>query len=108
MTSVEAAALLLSGGATTDPDEANLMNDGQLLDPDALERAYYRRLFGFDFEVEIQPDKAIARDNDLGLKVSCSWIEGDDDGKLKAKHDKAVKKTEDTQEAETVEPSHDD
>lgn len=98
MTSREAAALYLSGGATTDVYKANLMADGQLLDPEALERAYWRRLFGFDFEVEMRPDKAIARDKDLGFETTCSWFEADDEGNAKrlAKACVRLKKLHDT------------
>ena len=40
MTSREAAALLVSGGTTTDADYANLMAEGKALDPDKLQRAH--------------------------------------------------------------------
>jgi hypothetical protein len=109
MTSREAAALLLSGGATDDVETAELMDAGKILDPDKLERSYYRRIFGFDLEVIPQPDKHryLVKDNDLNLSVTCV-LTGDVSKdasklskaciKLKAKHDAY----EAVEEAETV------
>ena len=102
MTSTEAAALLLSGGKTTDVEEANLMESGQLLDPDALERAYYRRIFGFDFTTYMDNDKhkIICRDEDLDITVTGTLASDTDKDaqtlarlcmKLKRLHEKAVK-----------------
>lgn len=102
MTSREAAALLLSGGATDDADLANQMEAGEILDPDALERAYYRRIFGFDLTVTIDPKKhkAIVKDEDLGLVVTTGWSDDNDEVnasklakacvKLKAKHENVI------------------
>jgi hypothetical protein len=112
MTSLEAAALILSEGKTTDVEQAELMASGKLMDPDALERAYYRRLFGFDVTVLVDEAKhqAIVRDDELGLTVKFSWLEDDtNDGNAKRLSKaciKLMKKHEDylnTQEAETNE-----
>lgn len=105
MTSQEAAALLLSGGKTSDVEEANLMDQGKLLDPDALERAYYRRALGFDVDIEYSQaaHKAYVRDLEFGLVVTCPY-EDDINGnaqylaravmKLKRMHDKQAKRSE--------------
>lgn len=99
MSSTEVAALIASEGRTTDVDLANQYAAGQLIDPEALEKAFYRRKMGFDFNVDFYPvrHKAIATDLELGLKTTCTWIEDDDEGnarrmakmciKLKKMHD---------------------
>lgn len=111
MTSVEAAALLISEGKTTDPEQASLMQDGKLLDPDNLERAHFRRALGFDFSV-LHDDKLgkwIIRDDELGIKVMTPMSKTGDQNedaqhianacvKLKTKHDKQLAK--DVPEAE--------
>ncbi len=106
MSSLEAAALILSQGATTDVEQAELMAEGKILDPDALERAYYRRIFGFDMNVEIDEKrhKAYVRDMDLGLLTTCTYTDDDNANakrlskaciKLKAMHDAKVEYAED-------------
>lgn len=57
LTSVEAAALYLSNGQTTDPVKASMMASGQELDMDAMQRSHLRRMMGFDFRIKIQPNK---------------------------------------------------
>lgn len=57
MTSLEAAALILSGGKTTDPNKAELMASGQELDLDDLQKAHLRRMMGFDFRIKLNPNK---------------------------------------------------
>jgi hypothetical protein len=54
ITSVQAAALYLSGGLTDDPELATTMDRGELLNLDALQRADLRRKMGFDFEIRVQ------------------------------------------------------
>ena len=101
MTSREAGALIASGGKTTDVEQANLMAEGKLLDPEALERAYYRRALGFDFSCEIDPANhaAYARDDELNLSVKIVWTDDDERNserlakacmKLKSLHDKQL------------------
>lgn len=53
ITSVQAAALFLSGGLTDDPELATTMDRGQLLNEDKLLRADLRRKMGFDFELKV-------------------------------------------------------
>lgn len=58
MTSVQAAALFLSGGQTDDPQEAEALTaGGALFNMDAMQRAHLRRMMGFDFEIRIAPNK---------------------------------------------------
>jgi len=100
MTSVEAAALLISEGRTTDPEKASLLQDGKILDPDGLTRAHFRRAMGFDYSV-LHDDKIgkwIIRDDELGIQVMTPYSDDSDETnaeriakaciKLKAKHDR--------------------
>lgn len=82
MTSLEAAALILSEGKTTDVEQAELMSEGKLLDPDALTRAHFRRMLGFDFSITVDEErhKIIARDDERGYKTSATWVKDDDAG----------------------------
>jgi hypothetical protein len=59
LTSLEAAALYLSGGATTDPEKAVHYDQGQELQMDALQRAHLRRMMGFNFELKIRDKKLV-------------------------------------------------
>jgi hypothetical protein len=52
LTSVEAAALWLSDGATTDPELAQTYDSADLFDMDKLQQAAIRRQLGFDFRVK--------------------------------------------------------
>lgn len=116
MTSREAAALIVSEGSTDDADLANLMVEGKALDPDRLQRSYYRRAVGFDLTTyaDEAAHKWIAVDEELNLRVTGAMSENpdpikrtDEDGltlarmvmRLKRKHDKAS----DTPEGEVVE-----
>lgn len=58
LTSLEAAALYLSEGQTSDPDEAVHYNN-QAFSIDALQKAHLRRMMGFDFSVDIKDKKMI-------------------------------------------------
>lgn len=54
MSSVEAASLLISDGATKDPVLANhIQQGGKAFDMDELQRSHLRRMMGFDFDVSI-------------------------------------------------------
>lgn len=55
ITSVEAAAMILSGGRTRDVELATHMAEGFDMDMDALARAGLRRSMGFDFGLKIRP-----------------------------------------------------
>ena len=57
MNSIEAAALYLSEGATTDPIEAEKIANGQTLDMDALQKSHLTRMMGFPFEMKLRPNK---------------------------------------------------
>lgn len=112
LTSLEVGALLASEGATDDVEIANAMADGKMLDPDALERAFYRREFGFDFQTyaDDKHRKWVAKDNELDITVTGKMSSksdpqeaADDDAqtlarmvmKLKRQHDKAKEQTDD-------------
>lgn len=100
MTSLEAAALILSNGATTDVEQAELIDQGKAVDPDALQRAYFRRQFGFDFDVFINEDKhqIVTEDKLLGIKATATWLADDIEGNAKrmAKACLRLKKLHDT------------
>jgi hypothetical protein len=55
LTSVEAAALLQSGGRTKDPNESQLYLNPEF-DMDGLTRAALRRAMGFDFKIKQAPN----------------------------------------------------
>lgn len=59
LTSIEAAALYLSGGATKDIEQAVYYDEGNDLNLDALQRAHLRRMMGFDFEMKIRDKKIV-------------------------------------------------
>lgn len=59
MTSLEAAALILSNGTTTDIEQAAYYDEGTELNLDALQRAHLRRMMGFDFQLKIRDKKLI-------------------------------------------------
>jgi hypothetical protein len=101
MTSREVGALIVSEGRTTDADKANLMAQGKLLDPDALERSYYRRILGFDCTVkpDLEDNKWLVTDEDLHVTVRTPMDTDDMVNaqrlsraiiKLKAKHQKLI------------------
>lgn len=105
MTSLEAAALISSNGATDDVETANMMANGIILDPDALERAYYRRIFGFDFTIITDEEKhqVIVRDEEFNISVTCALVADTTEQaakiakaciKLKAKHAKYLETIE--------------
>lgn len=56
LTSVEAAALIASGGKTKDPELANVYAEGKEFEMDGLTRAALRRAMGFDFKVKQAPN----------------------------------------------------
>jgi hypothetical protein len=58
LSSEEAAALLLSGGQTKNPREAeHIASGGDGLNLDELQRAHLRRLMGFDFSITVRNKK---------------------------------------------------
>jgi hypothetical protein len=59
MTSVEAAALFLSDGKTTDPQLAAVIDENAKneLDMDGLQRAHLRRMMGFNWRTKVAPNK---------------------------------------------------
>lgn len=59
LTSIEAAALYLSNGATKDIEKAAHYDQGEDLNLDALQRAHMRRMMGFDFQLKIQKKKLV-------------------------------------------------
>lgn len=54
MTSLEAAALYLSDGETSDPAKAAHYADASVLNIDELQKAHLRRMMGFDWEVTMK------------------------------------------------------
>lgn len=113
MTSTEAAALILSEGATTDVDKANMIASGQGLDFDALARSGFAKTMGFEFSI-LEDSKTghwIARDDETGITIRTPMSKTasfDEDAqhlanacmRLKDKHDKYLAKQQ-TQEGET-------
>ena len=106
MSSLEAAALIATDGATDDVQKANMMTSGQLLDEDKLVRAFYRRELGFDLSVVSDEHQYVVRDDELHLSVTCKKSinidpakAADEDGQLLARavmrvkraHDKKIK-----------------
>lgn len=81
LSSVEGAALFLSGGETTDPNEAVMMaNDHQTFDMDALTRAALRREMGFDFKVKVRGSKVMVSAKDgPQVRTSCRIKPGEVD-----------------------------
>lgn len=57
ITSQEAAAMLISGGQTSDPHKAAMIAEGRDLDMDGLQKAHLRRMMGVDFRIKIAPNK---------------------------------------------------
>lgn len=57
LTSVEAAALLISGGKTKDPGMASYIAEGREFDEDKLIQSHLRRMMGFDFRIKVNPNK---------------------------------------------------
>jgi len=97
MTSREAAALLVSGGTTTDADVANMIADGSILDPDKLTRAHFRRAIGFDFDVVEEKHRFLVKDKATGQTLTVALTDNNDVNasklskavmKLKRIHDK--------------------
>lgn len=66
--STQAAALFLSGGKTTDPNEAVAISSGVAFDMDGLQRAHLRRMMGFDFKVKVSGRKLLVSSKE-GPKV---------------------------------------
>lgn len=54
MSSLEAAALYLSDGETSDPAKAAHYADASVLDLDELQKAHLRRMMGFDWSVTMK------------------------------------------------------
>lgn len=98
ITSLEAAALMVSGGQTTDVEEANLIASGQILGMDALQRAHLRRMMGFDFDIDVHHNRFVITDKQRRYKTSCFYSDLDDKAvkrlvraclRLKKLHDEA-------------------
>lgn len=54
LSSVDAASLLISDGATKDPSLANhIQQGGSPFNMDALQRSHLTRMMGFEFDIEI-------------------------------------------------------
>lgn len=116
LSSVEAAALWLSDGQTTDPSMAAIIDKNRQneLNMDGLQRAHLRRMMGFDFRIKFAPNKIhVSSKTEPYVTTWCRLQAGDvqdtPDGamltneaavdrlvdacaRLKQKHDKAVAK----------------
>jgi hypothetical protein len=80
LSSLEAAALYLSDGATKDPAKAAIIdaNKKNELNMDALQRAHLRRMMGFNFRIKMQPNKIhVSSTQDPYVTTWCR-ITGDD------------------------------
>lgn len=73
MTSVEAAAMLISGGQTKDPEKAEIIAQGRAFDEDGLMRAHLRRRMGFDFTLEVKDNRFVLTDLETKRKASCFY-----------------------------------
>lgn len=80
MTSIEAAALILSEGRTKDAKQAAEMSQGVDLNMDGLQRAHLRRMMGFDFEMQQMPNVILVTSKQKPLvRVRCKVLEGEID-----------------------------
>lgn len=80
LTSLQAAALILSEGRTDDVEKAELLASGNELDMEALQRAHLRRMMGFDFRMKFRPNKIhVSTTQDPYLSTHCKLQEGDTD-----------------------------
>lgn len=80
LTSLEAAALILSDGQTTDPNKAVSMSQGVDLNMDGLQRAHLRRMMGFDFEMQQLPNVILVTSKEKPLVRSrCKVLKGETD-----------------------------
>jgi len=77
MTSIEAAALILSNGETTDPEQAQLIADGKVFDLDKMKRAHLRRMMGFDFDLKFTHRKFYVRSKQPPFVTAQASYEGD-------------------------------
>lgn len=100
VTSTEAAALLMSDGRTSDPEEAALLAQGSILDMDALQRSALRNMMGFDFRIKPAPNKYhVSSTKPPYVTTWCKYTGIEDEAfidrlvdaclRLKIKHDKA-------------------
>lgn len=79
MTSLEAAALILSNGHTTDLKKAEAMQ-GTELNMDGLQRSHLRRMMGFDFELQILPNVVLATSKEKPfVRTRCKVLPGEKD-----------------------------
>lgn len=75
MTSLDAAALVLSDGRTTDPEKAEAYATGHTFDMDALEKSALVRWTGFPFSMTVYRNRILFTDDTTNLKTTCLWTE---------------------------------
>ena len=64
MTSLQAAAMYLSDGATDDAQEVNQTVQAETFNMDALQRAHLSKLMGFRFSVDVTYKKITVKSNE--------------------------------------------
>lgn len=83
MTSLEAAALYLSGGKTRDPALAVVLDENAKdeFNMDAMQRAHLRRMMGFDFRMKMAPNKIhVSSKEEPYVTTHCKIREGEMNG----------------------------
>lgn len=82
MTSIEAAALYLSQGKTTDPVLATAIDESRNEDMglDAFQKSHLRRMMGFDFRMKMAPNKIhVSSKEEPYVSTHCKIKEGETD-----------------------------
>lgn len=80
MTSLEAAALIISQGHTDDINKAATYAQGVSLEIDGLQRAHLRRMMGFDFEIQQLPNVLLITSKEKPFaRTRCDVWEGETD-----------------------------
>lgn len=97
MTSLEAAALILSEGHTSDLNEAATYAKGVSLEMDGLQRAHLRRLMGFDFEMQQLPNIILVTSKEKPyVRTRCDILEGETDDRGNIIDDALINRLVDT------------
>lgn len=76
MTSLQAAAMYLSDGATDDAEGVNKDYQAETFNMDALQRAHLTKLMGFRFSVDVKYKKITVSSNDAPLLSKSAAFSG--------------------------------
>lgn len=78
LSSLEAAALFLSEGKTSDPQVASIMANEKTFDMDGMQKSHLRRMMGFDFKVKIDTRKILITSKDEHqMRARCRVLPGE-------------------------------